>query len=88
MSGSLRILDQSTPASKHDHVDIVFCSGKLLRYRDPRKFGALFWVSDDPLLHPRLSNLGIEPLDPAFDGQYLFEHSRKKTVTVKSFIMD
>ena len=42
MSGSLRILAQDTPAQTHDHVDFVFSNGKLLRYRDPRKFGSIF----------------------------------------------
>lgn len=88
MSGSLRILDQDTPALKHDHVDIVFEHGKLLRYRDPRKFGALLWTSKDPLQHPRLVSLGIEPFDECFSGHYLHQASRKKTQPVKVFIMD
>ncbi len=41
MSGSLRILSEELPAEKHDHVDLVMSNGKVLRYTDPRRFGAL-----------------------------------------------
>ena len=44
MSGSLRVLPKDTPPQKHDHVDLVMDSGKLLRLRDPRRFGALLWT--------------------------------------------
>src|SRR6201989_2364135 len=43
MSGMLRVLPASTPIGKHDHVDIAFDSGKVLRFTDPRRFGALLW---------------------------------------------
>ncbi len=88
MSGSLRILEDHVPAEKHDHVDIILSCNILLRYRDPRKFGALFWTAQNPLLHPRLIDLGLEPLSKKFDDTYLFQQSRKKTVCVKSFIMN
>ncbi|MPM96998.1 Formamidopyrimidine-DNA glycosylase [bioreactor metagenome] len=35
-----------------------------------------------------LDKLGIEPLTPEFDGDYLFRRSRKKTGCVKCFLMD
>lgn len=40
MSGSLRILPEELPPEKHDHVDLVMSNGKVLRYTDPRRFGA------------------------------------------------
>ena len=66
MSGSLRILPASTAPQKHDHVDLVFDSGVLLRYRDPRRFGSVFWLND--LNHRLLNDLGPEPLGPEFSG--------------------
>ena len=41
MSGSLRVINQSDAAGKHDHFDLVLSSGKALRLRDPRRFGAI-----------------------------------------------
>ena len=87
MSGSLRVLPTGTPPQKHDHVDLVMDGGKLLRLRDPRRFGALLW-SRDPLRHPLLRSLGPEPLGTAFDGDYLFERSRGRKLAVKLFIMN
>lgn len=88
MSGSLRIVADNAVALKHDHVDILFENNKILRYRDPRKFGAMFWTNDQPLQHPRLIDLGIEPFDKHFNGRYLHQAANNKQQAVKTFIMD
>ncbi|HHZ9312296.1 bifunctional DNA-formamidopyrimidine glycosylase/DNA-(apurinic or apyrimidinic site) lyase [Pseudomonas aeruginosa] len=87
MSGSLRLVESGTPASRHEHVDIELASGMALRYTDPRRFGAMLW-SLAPLEHELLRNLGPEPLTDAFAGQRLFELSRGRSMAVKPFIMD
>lgn len=87
MSGSLRILPAAQPAGKHDHLDIVLEDGNCLRLRDPRRFGAALW-SNDPAAHPLLKQLGPEPLEDDFSGAYLYERARKRSVSVKHFIMD
>lgn len=88
MSGSLRVVSPGAPVAKHDHVDLVFDNGCSLRYTDPRRFGAILWLGEDPFEHPLLSKLGPEPLSDDFDGQRLFELSRGKQQSVKTFIMD
>lgn len=88
MSGNLRILPCTTPPKKHDHVDIMLANGKCLRLHDPRRFGTVLWTHDDPLQHPLLANLGPEPLEEGFDGDYLFTRSRGRTASVKQFLMD
>ena len=87
MSGSVFVVDAGTPAAFHDHFDIEFDSGKVLRFRDPRRFGSLHW-SATPLAHPLLVDLGPEPLDADFDGDYLWRRSRGRKVSVKQFIMN
>ena len=87
MSGSVCIVDRDTPASIHDHVDIEFTSGLMLRYRDPRRFGSLHW-SKNPLSHPLLKKLGPEPLGNEFHGNHLWRKSRGRKVSIKQFIMN
>ena len=43
MSGSLRVLPTGVPVRTHDHVDLELDDGQLLRFNDPRRFGALLW---------------------------------------------
>ncbi|MCK5335671.1 MAG: bifunctional DNA-formamidopyrimidine glycosylase/DNA-(apurinic or apyrimidinic site) lyase [Gammaproteobacteria bacterium] len=88
MSGSLRICDTDTAAEKHDHVDIIFKNGKVLRFRDPRRFGCLLWTNKPVEQHKLISPMGPEPLTDEFNGDYLFEKSRKRKSNIKGFIMD
>ena len=87
MSGSLRVLPGDTPLRAHDHVDISLANGRLLRFNDPRRFGSLLWQPAGTL-HPLLQGLGPEPLDAAFDGDYLFQRSRGRRAPIKTFLMD
>jgi formamidopyrimidine-DNA glycosylase len=87
MSGSLRITKPDEPSLFHDHFDIVF--GKVvLRYADPRRFGCLLWIDDEPELHKLLAGLGPEPLTDAFSAEYLYQRTRKRSQAIKQFIMD
>ncbi len=88
MSGSLRFIDKDFELAKHDHVDIIFNNGKCLRFRDPRRFGAILWTTDEVSQHKLISHLGPEPLQDDFNVDYLFRRSRKRTVSIKQFIMD
>lgn len=88
MSGSLRILEGANPPRVHDHVDLVFDESRVLRFRDPRRFGLMLWTDSDPYAHALLRRLGPEPLGAGFDGAYLKSCARGRRVAVKSFIMD
>ena len=88
MSGRLRILTTDTPPQKHDHVDIHFANGTILRFTDPRRFGALLWTEEPPDEHSLLAHLGPEPLTPEFNADYLAQKARRREVAIKSFIMD
>ena len=88
MSGSLRICASDTPPEKHDHVDFVFGNGKVLRLRDPRRFGAVLWTSHDPYAHKLLQPLGPEPLNADFSAGYLYQQTRKRSASIKSVIMN
>ena len=88
MSGSLYIVTPNKTAGKHDHIDFIFANNHILRLTDPRRFGAVLWLGDQPDTHPLLSKLGPEPLTDAFCGKYLYTQSRNRKLAVKQFIMD
>ncbi len=60
----------------------------MLRYTDPRRFGAWLWTDGDPDAHALLKNIGPEPLGEHFSGAWLFQRSRGRRLAVKSFLMD
>lgn len=88
MSGSLRIFTDGTLPQKHDHVDIAFTDGTVLRYHDPRRFGAVLWLAGVAEHHPLLANLGPEPLENAFSGSLLVDAFAKQNRAVKTALMD
>ncbi|MDH5517920.1 MAG: bifunctional DNA-formamidopyrimidine glycosylase/DNA-(apurinic or apyrimidinic site) lyase [Gammaproteobacteria bacterium] len=88
MSGSLRITSLQTPAEKHDHVDIIFANDKVLRFRDPRRFGCVLWTTQPAEQHKLIAAMGPEPLSDEFNGDYLYDLSRSRKCNIKSYIMD
>ncbi|AFJ48936.1 bifunctional DNA-formamidopyrimidine glycosylase/DNA-(apurinic or apyrimidinic site) lyase [Shimwellia blattae] len=87
MSGSVRILPDAPAAGKHDHVDLVLSNGTVLRYTDPRRFGAWLWARSLEN-HPVLAHLGPEPLSEDFTGAYLHASGARKKIAVKPWLMD
>ncbi len=82
MSGSLRVLPTSMPPEKHDHIDVWLSNGEMLRYNDPRRFGAWLWPETQVLDH-----LGPEPLSDEFTAHYLYEKAQIRKIPVKTFLM-
>ena len=87
MSGSLRVVTRAEALRKHDHIDLTTDAGTIIRFNDPRRFGAWLWT-EDWQHHPLLASLGPEPLSPAFSGHYLHRQSRGRKAPIKQFIMD
>lgn len=88
MSGRLKVLAADTPLIAHDHLDLLLDNGLLLRYHDPRRFGAVLPWPASQTTHPLMETMGPEPFSEAFSGDYLFTRSRGKTTAVKTFLMD
>lgn len=88
MSGRLWLVDNATPPEKHDHFDLVVDNGRIIRLRDPRRFGLVLWQNGDPLTHPLLAAIGPEPLTAAFDGALLYRETRSRSAAIKPVIMD
>jgi len=87
MSGSLRVLPAGTAPGPHDHVDLVL-GERLLRLRDPRRFGAVLWAPANGAPHRLLAHLGVEPLSRALDGARLHALTRGLRAPIKHVIMD
>ncbi len=88
MTGTLRAHERAPAARLHDHVDIVLASGTTLRYRDPRRFGAMLWIEGAPARHPLLAALGPEPLEAGFDADHLYRVTRGRTLPIKLALMN
>jgi len=87
MSGHLRIIPHGSVAKKHDHIDLIISNNKILRYNDPRRFGAWLWAEN--LANCRIfTQLGVEPLTTEFNKYYLFEKSRGKRTPIKPWLMN
>lgn len=92
MSGKIIILPENSlnynNINKHDHVDIMLHNNTIIRYHDPRRFGAILWTTEDPYKHFLLHHLGPEPFDTTFSSEYLFKKAHNKLLPIKQFIMD
>lgn len=87
MSGRLCFLNTAEAAKKHDHVDIIFANNSMLRYTDPRRFGAILWTSENIETYPLLSSLGVEPLSDDFTAEYLLRSIANRRMAIKPLIM-
>lgn len=91
MSGSLRILQPGTPPEKHDHFDLRVGGARgdrVLRLRDPRRFGAVLWTAGNVAEHWLIAGLGAEPLLASFSAARLHALTRGHRVAIKQFLMD
>ena len=87
MSGSLKVVPEDRALEPHDHLDVVLDDGRRLRFNDPRRFGSVHH-SKDPARHRLLRDLGPEPLEAAFNVDYLAAVSAGRRIAVKQHIMN
>ncbi len=88
MSGSLRLTRSDAEPGPHDHVDLEISGGRVLRLTDPRRFGSIHFHEGNWREHWLIKDLGIEPLDNEFDGDFLHRAARKRRVAIKLMLMD
>jgi len=87
MSGNLRVVEPDVALQKHDHVDFIVSSGKVIRFNDPRRFGCVLWA-DDWQAHKLIQSLGPEPLSELFTGKYLHAKAKGKKIAIKLLVMN
>jgi formamidopyrimidine-DNA glycosylase len=88
MTGSLRVYRDPPARRSHDHIDLEFGNGVVLRYHDPRRFGAMLWSPRRVGNHRLLAALGPEPLSPEFTPAHLFRATRGRSAAIKLALMD
>lgn len=87
MSG--RLLFDGEPRGPHEHLTLGFDDGTTLRFVDPRRFGMLDLCEAAALAsHRWLGHLGLEPLDPSFDGPALLKAFAGRRTALKVALMD
>jgi formamidopyrimidine-DNA glycosylase len=89
MSGRLTVAPADAAREPHEHAAFRLASGRKLRFRDPRRFGALLALPTASLERDRhFARLGVEPLAPGFSGESLAYAGRRRTCSVKALLMD
>lgn len=91
MSGRMTLLPvrPNAPYLPHDHIIFVTDEGREVRFNDTRRFGFMDLFDRDALqTHPRLAELGPEPLSEAFDGSYLAAALAGKRTPIKAALLD
>ena len=88
MSGRLWLVSAGTPPATHDHFDLTLANGRIVRLRDPRRFGLVLWHKGDPLTHKLLRDIGPEPLSTALSAEWLYRETRSRSGAIKNALMD
>ena len=88
MSGRLQRMEADAPNVLHDHVVWLLDDGYQLRLNDPRRFGAVLWVEGEWRDHFLLAKLGPEPLETAFQADYLHQQTKNRRVPIKHLLMN
>jgi formamidopyrimidine-DNA glycosylase len=83
MTGQLIATTADTPIPLHTHLELDLGDGRRVRFRDPRRFGGVWWLGRDALPD---AGMGPEPLKvrPA----ELFRRLHRTKRAVKSALLD
>ena len=75
--------------SAHDHVVFEMSDDARIVYNDPRRFGFMFVEPHAALArHPRMSGIGVEPLDPPLDARILASALDGASANLKAALLD
>ena len=89
MSGKLIYVETDRPREEHDHILVRLDNGHELRFHDPRRFGlSLIFPRGQLAEWAPLRELGPDPLDQRFDGDYLYSIARSSRRRVRDLLID
>jgi len=85
MSGSLLFGSDATEPPEYTRAVFHLEEGTRIFFRDPRKFGGVWLVSDWKMVTKKL---GPEPLEPEFTPQVLAQRLKNRKAPVKALLCD
>jgi formamidopyrimidine-DNA glycosylase len=85
MSGQLSVQPESEPADRYVHTIFRLEGGEELRFRDVRKFGRVYLVTDPDRV---VGQLGPEPLSGDFTVTWLEEQLGRRRRVLKPLLLD
>lgn len=89
MEGKYFIKNADQPKEKHEHIIFYFTDGETLRYHDTRKFGTMDLVNKSTVFkNSPVTKLGPEPFEKEMTVSYLMKKLSKKTIAIKSSLLD
>lgn len=83
MTGRMTITRPDAPVEPHTHFIAELTGAAQLRFRDPRRFGGIFWLGEDPSQDDRM---GPEPL--TMTSKDLAEKLLRTKRAIKNALMD
>lgn len=85
MSGSLLLGQNSAEPPMHTRAVIHLDNGSDIFFRDPRKFGAMWLVTNGSMV---TGKLGPEPLEAGFTPQVLAQRLKNRKAPIKALLCD
>lgn len=87
MTGKLLFAQAEEPERPHTHLVLELDDGRLLRFSDPRRFGALrLYPKGVPVAD--VAGFGPDALGPGFTPAYLAQQLAASRAPLKAFLMD
>jgi formamidopyrimidine-DNA glycosylase len=90
LSGHLKVMDRRAPVQRFERIRFNLSGGKALIFIEPRVLGRVYLV-DEAKLPPVLKGLqemGLEPIHPAFDAEYLKGKVGHRFASIKGLLLD
>jgi formamidopyrimidine-DNA glycosylase len=89
MSGQLLVVEPDAPLSPHVRVRFSFADGGPdLRFTDQRTFGHLLLAADGAHLPPVIAHIAPDPLEDAFDHEWVARKLRARRTGIKRALLD
>lgn len=89
MEGKFFFREKNVSLEKHHHVIFTVDDEEELRFQDVRKFGRMKLIPKEKINDmPPFTELGLEPWDKNLTSSYLQEKLAKKTIPIKTALLD